>query len=115
MEIRRYKRQIAKRKSAYEKEESITQQLDKIMQRATLSKDIIVYRGTRNKPTATNKGYTSTSRMATIAEHFSSGMYGSKHMYAYRIPKGTHCLVIGGAEDEVLLPRNFNLSKYKLK
>lgn len=97
------------------KEEAVKQQLDKIIQRTTLSKDVTVFRGTQNKPTATNKGYTSTSRMATVAEHFSSGMYGSKHMYAYRIPKGTHCLVIGGAEDEIIFPRNFNIAKYKIK
>ena len=31
------------------KEEAVKQQIDKIIQRTTLSKDVIVYRGTQNK------------------------------------------------------------------
>ena len=89
--------------------------IDRVISRTKLKDDIIVYRGTQYKPSAINKGYSSTSRNITTAEHFSSGMYGSKHLYAYRIPKGTNVLIIGGAEDEIILPRNFNLGKYKIK
>lgn len=89
--------------------------IDRVISRTKLKEDIVVYRGTQYKPSSVNKGYSSTSRNITTAEHFSSEMYGSKHLYAYRIPKGTNALIIGGAEDEIVLPRNFNLGKYRIK
>lgn len=92
----------------------VQEQIDKIMSRTTLKKDIVVYRGTKDAPIDINPAYSSTTTRITIAEHFSSEMYGSKHLYAYRIPKGTHCLIIGGAEDEIVLPRGFNLGQYKI-
>lgn len=96
------------------KQKEVQEQIDKIMSRTTLKKDIVVYRGTKDAPIDINPAYSSTTTRITIAEHFSSEMYGSKHLYAYRIPKGTHCLIIGGAEDEIVLPRGFNLGKYKI-
>lgn len=88
-------------------------QIDKIIARTTLKKDVVVYRGTRNAPKS-NKGYASTSTRVTIGVKFSADKNGSKHLYAYRIPKGTHALVLGGYEDEIVLPRNFDLSKYRI-
>lgn len=96
------------------KQKEVQEQIDKIMSRTTLKKDIVVYRGTKDVPIDINPAYSSTTTRITIAEHFSSEMYGSKHLYAYRIPKGTHCLIIGGAEDEIVLPRGFNLGQYKI-
>jgi hypothetical protein len=96
------------------KQKEVQEQIDKIMSRTTLKKDIVVYRGTKDTPIDINPAYSSTTTRITIAEHFSSEMYGSKHLYAYRIPKGTHCLIIGGAEDEIVLPRGFNLGQYKI-
>lgn len=96
------------------KQREVQEQIDKIMSRTTLKKDIVVYRGTKDAPIDINPAYSSTTTRITIAEHFSSEMYGSKHLYAYRIPKGTHCLIIGGAEDEIVLPRGFNLGEYKI-
>ena len=96
------------------KQKEVQEQIDKIMRRTTLKKDIVVYRGTKDAPIDINPAYSSTTTRITIAEHFSSEMYGSKHLYAYRIPKGTHCLIIGGAEDEIVLPRGFNLGQYKI-
>lgn len=95
-------------------EQKLMDNIDKIIGRTTLKRDVIVYRGTQNKPTDTSNGYSSTSRNVTTAEHFSSEMYGSRHLYAYKIPKGTHALVIGGAEDEIVLPRGFNLGKHRV-
>ena len=97
------------------KQKEVQEQIDKIMSRTTLKKDIVVYRGTKDAPIDINPAYSSTTTRITIAEHFSSEMYGSKHLYAYRIPKGTHCLIIGGAEDEIVLPRGFNLGQYKIR
>lgn len=96
------------------KQKEVQEQIDKIMSRTTLKKDIVVYRGTKDAPIDINPAYSSTTTRITIAEHFSSEMYGSKHLYAYRIPKGTHCLIIGGAEDEIVLPRGLNLGQYKI-
>lgn len=96
------------------KQKEVQEQIDKIMSRTTLKKDIVVYRGTKDAPIDINPAYSSTTTRITIAKHFSSEMYGSKHLYAYRIPKGTHCLIIGGAEDEIVLPRGFNLGQYKI-
>lgn len=96
------------------KQKEVQEQIDKIMSRTTLKKDIVVYRGTKDAPIDINPAYSSTTARITIAEHFSSEMYGSKHLYAYRIPKGTNCLIIGGAEDEIVLPRGFNLGQYKI-
>lgn len=96
------------------KQKEVQEQIDKIMSRTTLKKDIVVYRGTKDAPIDINPAYSSTTTRITIAEHFSSEMYGSKHLYAYRIPKGTNCLIIGGAEDEIVLPRGFNLGQYKI-
>lgn len=101
-------------KSLNAKQREVQEQIDKIMSRTTLKKDMVVYRGTQYAPTDINPAYSSTTTRITIAEHFSSEMYGSKHLYAYRIPKGTHCLIIGGAEDEIVLPRGFNLGQYKI-
>lgn len=101
-------------KSLNAKQREVQEQIDKIMSQTTLKKDMVVYRGTQYAPTDINPAYSSTTTRITIAEHFSSEMYGSKHLYAYRIPKGTHCLIIGGAEDEIVLPRGFNLGQYKI-
>ena len=79
----------------------------------TLKKSIIVYRGTEKAPTrGIDKAYQSTSLSAAKAEHFT---YGGRHLHAYRLPAGTKVLYVGGSEEEVILPRGFNLAQYKIK
>lgn len=79
----------------------------------TLTKPIIVYRGTENKPTrGADKAYQSTSLSAAKASYFT---YGGRQLHAYRLPAGTKVLYVGGSEEEVILPRGFNLAQYKIK
>lgn len=92
------------------KQQKLVKGLDKVMKRAKLTKDTIVFRGGFSHKGA-DKGYTSTSTNPYQANRFASG---GKHLYAYRIPKGTHALTIGGGEEEIVLPRGFNISKYRI-
>lgn len=79
----------------------------------TLTKPVVVYRGTEKKPkSGPDKAFQSTSLSAAKAEYFT---HGSKHLHAYRLPAGTKIIYLGGSEEEIILPRGFNLSKYKIK
>lgn len=89
----------------------IVSKIDAIMDKNVLKKDIIVYRGTNGSFSSKDKAYTSTSIDPTTANSFSGG----GNIHAYRIPKGTKCVFIGGGEKEMLLPRDFDLSKHKIK
>lgn len=86
--------------------------LDSALKRRKLTKDIIVWRGSDKAESSTSGRFISTSTKASIADKFRVG----KNMHAYRIPKGTNYIFTQGKnESEVILPRNFNLSKYKIK
>ena len=79
----------------------------------TLKKPLVVYRGTDKAPTrGADKAYQSTSLSAIKAHHFT---YESRHLHAYRLPAGTKVLYVGGSEEEIILPRGFNLAQYKIK
>ena len=85
--------------------------LDSALKRRKLTKDIIVWRGS-DRAESTSGRFLSTTTKASIADKFRVG----KNMHAYRIPKGTNYIFTQGKnESEVILPRNFNLSKYKIK
>ena len=85
--------------------------LDSALKRRKLTKDIIVWRGS-DRAEDTSARFISTSTKASIADKFRIG----KNMHAYRIPKGTNYIYTEGKnESEVILPRNFNLNKYKIK
>ena len=90
----------------------IVSKIDKIMEKNVLKKDIIVYRGTDGSFSTKDKAYTSTSLDAVTANNFARG---KAKLQAYRIPKGTKCVYIGGGEKELLLPRGFDLNKHKIK
>lgn len=53
----------------------------------------------------------STSRTQRSDTHRSN----CKHLHAYRLPAGTKIIYLGGSEEEIILPRGFNLSKYRIK
>lgn len=79
----------------------------------TLEKPVVVYRGTEKAPIrGADKAFQSTSLSAAKAEYFTNG---SKHLHAYRLPAGTKIIYLGGSEEEIILPRGFNLSKYRIK
>lgn len=75
-------------------------------------KDIIVYKGWFRGDLENSKGYASTSVLPTFARRFASASGG---IAAFRIPKGTPIIRISMREDEILLPRNFNIKKYRIK
>lgn len=79
----------------------------------TLKKPVVVYRGTEKAPTrGADPAYQSTSLSAAKAEYFTGG---SKHLHAYRLPAGTKVIYLGGSEEEIILPRGFNLAKHRIK
>lgn len=79
----------------------------------TLKKPLVVYRGTETAPArGADKAFQSTSLSAAKAEYFT---HGSKHLHAYKLPAGTRVIYLGGSEEEIILPRGFNLSRYKIK
>jgi hypothetical protein len=86
--------------------------IDAVLEKNVLKHDIIVYRGTNGSFSSKDKAYTSTSLDVTTASNFSRG---DAKLHAYRIPKGTKAVYIGGGEKELLLPRGFDLNKYKVK
>ncbi len=86
--------------------------IDAIMDKNVLKKDVIVYRGTDGSFTGKDKAFTSTSVDVLTASNFARG---NAKIHAYRIPKGTKAVFIGGGEKELLLPRNFDINKYKIK
>lgn len=79
----------------------------------TLRSSVVVYRGTETAPTrGADKAYQSTSLSAAKASYFT---HGSKHLHAYKLPAGTKVLYVGGSEEEIILPRGFNLAKHRIK
>ena len=84
--------------------------MDKAISMKTLDKDIVVWRGSRVKEGKSGR-FVSTSISAGAAEGFNYG----NNLHAYRIPKGTKYFYSGTGEGEVILPRGFNLQKYKIK
>ena len=84
--------------------------MDKAIGMKTLDKDIVVWRGSHSKEGKSGR-FVSTSLSAGAAEGFNYG----NHLHAYRIPKGTKYFYSGTGEHEVILPRGFNLGKYKIK
>ena len=85
--------------------------LDSAIGRRKLTKDIVVWRGSDVKESGSGR-YVSTSLKAQDAARFNIG----NNLHAYRIPKGTKYYDSNRAgEHEVILPRNFDLSKYKIK
>ena len=100
------------RKLSAEDKDAIAK-IDKAMQKTKLKKDTVVFRGIDQEDSGTWKGYVSTSRAVYDADKFRND---TKHLHAYLIPKGTPVAYIYGAgEDEYLLPRGFNLKKYRIK
>ncbi len=85
--------------------------IDALFDKNVLKKDVIVYRGTNGSFTGKDKAYTSTSVDVLTASNFARG---DAKIHAYRIPKGTKAIYIGGGEKELLLPRNFDINKYKI-
>ena len=95
------------------KDQDAIAKIDKAMQKTKLKKDTVVFRGIDREDSGTWKGYVSTSRSVYDADKFRNE---TKHLHAYLIPKGTPVAYIYGAgEDEYLLPRGFNLKKYRIK
>ena len=87
--------------------------IDKAMQKTKLKRDTVVFRGIDKEDSGKWKGYVSTARSIYDADKFRND---TKHLHAYLIPKGTPVAYIYGAgEDEYLLPRGFNLKKYRIK
>lgn len=79
----------------------------------TLKKPVVVYRGTEKAPArGADKAFQSTSLSAAKAQYFT---HGSKHLHAYKLPAGTKVIYLGGSEEEIILPRGFNLAKHKIK
>lgn len=74
-------------------------------------KDIVVYKGWIAGELRNSKGYCSTSVLPNFASNFSSRSGG---LGAFLIPKGTPILRISMREDEILLPRNFNIKKHRV-
>ena len=99
-------------KKATEWDKQTIKSLDKAIGRRKLTKDIIVWRGSTAKESSSGR-FVSTTLKASVSEKFNGG---TKHLHAFKIPKGTHYLYTEGkGEAEVILPRGFNLSKYKIK
>ena len=86
--------------------------LESAMQRRTLTKDIIVWRGSMTEESTSGR-FLSTSLKPSVAQKFNEG---GSHLHAYRIPKGTHYIYTEAkGEFEVILPRNFNFNKHRIK
>lgn len=86
--------------------------LDSAMAKTKLPRDMVVYRGTVTAQQGIKQGFISTSRDLHTALQFNDG---SKNVHAYLIPKGTHVIYIRDrAENELLLPRGFDIRKYKI-
>ena len=79
----------------------------------TLTSPVVVYRGTEKAPArGADKAFQSTSLSAAKAQYFT---HGSRHLHAYRLPAGTKVIYLGGSEEEIILPRGFNLAKHKIR
>ena len=89
----------------------LNKDLDSALGKRKLTKDIVVWRGSDTKESTSGR-FKSVSLKAKDANEFNIG----NHLHAYRIPKGTKYFYSNrGGEHEVILPRNFDLSKYKIK
>ena len=87
--------------------------LDTAMKRRTLSKEIVVFRGSEQEETGNRGHFVSTTLSPKVADKFRD--YGP-NLHAYLIPKGTNYIyVTNKGEDEVLLPRGFDLRRHKIK
>ena len=85
--------------------------LDKALGKRKLTKDIVVWRGSDTKESSSGR-FKSVSLKAKDAKEFNIG----NNLHAYRIPKGTSYFYSNrGGEHEVILPRTFDLNKYKIK
>lgn len=89
---------------------SVVKTIDSVMDKNVLKHDVIVFRGSDGSYSS-DKAYQSTSTSAYNAYGFSKG----GNIHAYKIPKGTKCVYVGGAENELILPRGFDLNKHKIK
>ena len=95
----------------HEQTKETIKHLESAVGRRTLKKDIIVWRGSSTEEKTSGRFF-STSLKASVAKKFSEGT----HLHAYRIPKGTKYMYTEAkGEFEVVLPRNFNFNKYKIK
>lgn len=87
--------------------------MDRVLSKNILKEDVIVYRGTSGKYSGKDAAYTSTSTSVTNASAFARGKDAT--IRAYRIPKGTKAIWIGSGERELILPRNFDMEKYRIR
>jgi hypothetical protein len=94
------------------KTKAVVDKMDSALKNNVLKRDVIVYRGT-NGEFGVDKAYTSTSTNPLTAGNFARG--GQAKIRAYVIPKGTHAIVVGGGEGEIILPRGFDLKKHRIK
>lgn len=76
-----------------------------------LSKSLIVYKGWDAGELRNVKSYASTSTSVMTANNF---MFVKGGIAAFVLPKGTPVIYAGKLETEILLPRNFKLSKYRV-
>ena len=85
--------------------------LESALKRRKLNKDIIVWRGSMTAEEKSGR-FLSTSLKPSIAQKFSQGT----HIHAYRIPKGTNYIYTEAkGEFEVILPRNFDFNKHRIR
>lgn len=90
----------------------IVANLDKVIQKNKLPRDLIVYRSV--EPSAIKEkdpAFKSTTLSPMIANNFKRR---GAEIFRFKIPKGTPYAYIGGGEKEVLFPRNFQISKYQV-
>ena len=81
-----------------------------------IEKDVIVYRTTLKGNESGNKSYLSTSlNPRTSLSYRTRNGDKESEIHAYLIPKGTRALVINGQDQEVILPRGFNIKRYRIK
>lgn len=95
--------------------------LDGLMQKDTLEKDTVVYRGIRGKDQLMasinsgdyrDNGYLSTTTDPAIAKGFSGGGRSSSAVLKLTLPAGTKCHdASNDAEREITLPRGYDLSQ----
>lgn len=103
--------------------ESLKRSIESIESKDKLNENIVVYRGLRAIGADVSKGLSegsyrdggllSTSTDPKTALGFSGNREGST-ILRIEIPKGTGCWNVGGEENEIILPRNFDLSKARV-
>lgn len=92
-----------------QKQKETVAEIDKMFR--PLSKSVIVYKGWEAGDLRNTKSYASTSTSVMTANNF---MFPKGGLAAFVLPKGTPVIYAGKLETEILLPRNFNLKKYRL-